>query len=192
LLDNRCRTLKYGNKVYFIYQENYIWVLGVVCFETKSLLCSLSRPEACYSSSCSYSSFSLSASTPQVLALQLCISNQTGLCLSFDYRILEGNPVTEVYLGRWLKIWNSRNYTTKNLANLSIDVFKSPVNVNHILYNIWQQSFSWRHMEIWWVRISLLQWTDVQISKGNIFNSTLEYSNCFRGKLSLCTLYSPG
>lgn len=44
------------------------------------------------------------------------------LSLSSDYRILEGNPVTKVYLARWLKIWKSINYTTKHLTNISIDV----------------------------------------------------------------------
>lgn len=157
----------------------------------KNLLCSLSRHQACYSSSWSYYSLSLSDSTSQVTGMF--ISNHTGLCLCCDYRILEGNPVTEVYLGRWLKIWKSRNYVTKNLANISIHVFilrhhgndvvvavnwtRGPVNVNHVLYNLWQQSStSCCHMEIWWVIIFLLQWTDVQITKGNIFNSTLD---CF-------------
>lgn len=41
------------------------------------------------------------------------------------------------------------------------------VNGNSVLYNLWQQSStSWYHMEIWRVRISLLQWTKVQINKG--------------------------
>lgn len=91
------------NKVYFTYQENYIWVLGFFCC----------RPQACNSSSWSYYSLSLSVSISQVLALHVCISNHSGLCLRCDYRILEGNPLTELNLERWFKIWKSRNYTTK-------------------------------------------------------------------------------
>lgn len=65
------------NKVYFIYQENYIWVWGLFCFETKGLLCSLADLRLIIALA-GRRLLSLSASTSQVLALQVSISNHTG------------------------------------------------------------------------------------------------------------------